>query len=184
MYTLDGQEITHENLHLFYSILDDRGIIPYEGTRETKTNIFWQWGYSGGWGLGYDGVLQYNKSEKRYYLTCHRDNTIFYDKRFNIHERITRTNTDDEISQTTKTIRLEEVTVDGYRVEKYNKDLIRVSSIDLSKMIEVGYYYGFNFNNTLEFNNVSSTPEHIEKSKEKVNSCLSYLLTSSFNYVK
>lgn len=151
VHTLDGREITHENLHLFYSILDDLNRIPYCGVKETNNFILWEWSYNGGWGLGYDGILKYNQLDGRYYLTCHKDNTIFNDDKFN-----------HKVNQT----------IDGYKIEYDNNEVIKVSTSDLSKVIEVGYYYGFGLK---ENSDISSTLDNLEKSKKKILEFDSYL---------
>lgn len=152
VYTLDNKEITYQNLHLFYSILDDLNIIPYTGMKETEDSISWEWSYNGGWGLGYDGILKYNKLDKCYYLTCHKDSTIFNYGKF-------------------ENLKGKDI-IDGYKVEYYSEELIKVSTFYLSKVIEIGYYYGFGLE---ENSNISSSPDSLEKASKKKIECDSYL---------
>lgn len=138
MYTLDNNTLTPENLHLFYSTLDYLGAIPYNGVKITDTEIIWSWEYSGGWGLGYDGSLKYNIASKTYYLQCYQDSTKFED--FN------------EIKK-------------NYNIEWMDDTEICVSTTDINKVVDAGFYYSFDFTECFNGTNVVSSKESIEHAK-------------------
>ena len=139
-YTLDNNDITPDNLHLFYSSLKCIDAIPYKGVVITDTDITWSWEYSGGWGLGYDGSLKYNKADKRYYLECYRNSTLF--------------------DGTLDDIRM------YYTIEWINEDQICVSTTDIYRVIDAGYYYSFDFAETFSGTNVKSTEKSIKRANE------------------